>query len=286
LGFLVSGLFWAAVLTWVVRNARVAVNDRYVDEWSQAHALELTPRSRPMVHWYLHTARLLRTIGALAGFFLPPLLGSAFGSQALKDASFPMVFVGYFAGALYAELALVRPSSDRRVAVLAPREVGDYLPRRVRIAQVVVPAVAVVAGLAPLLLGYQRDVRSGVNGSPRLVGIIMAVVALVVGVALGRVERWLVQRPQPFTTPDMLAADDAIRSQSVHSVAGSGLAIILATLATTGAFALARSDAQVLRWTSPFVALACFVGSIWVCLYYGHRAWRVRRALPAPVGAQ
>src|SRR5437868_5181170 len=120
-----------------------------------------------MVHWYLHTARLLRTIGALAGFLVPPLLGSAFGSQALKDASLPLVFVGYFAGALYAELALVRPSSDRRVAVLTPREISDYLPRRLRVAQVVVPAVAVVAGLAPLVLGYERDARSGISGSPR-----------------------------------------------------------------------------------------------------------------------
>jgi hypothetical protein len=285
LGLLIPLLVSALVVSWVVRNAHVAVDGGYVEDWAQAHALELTPRNRPMVHWYLHTARLLRTLGALAGFFLPPLLGSAFGSQALKDASFPLVFVGYFAGAIYAELALVRPAGDRRVAVLAPREVSDYLPRRLLVAQLALPALAVVAGVAPAFLGYDRDARSGFNGSPRLLGITMAVIAVVVGLALERVERWLVQRPQPFSTTDMLAADDAIRSQSVHSVAGSGLAIVLASLAT-GLFALARSDVQLLRWTMPFVALACFFGSIWVCLHYGHRAWRVRRSLPVTAAAR
>ena len=285
LNTLIPLLIAALVVSWVVRNARVAVDGGYVEEWAHAHALELTPANRPMVHWYLHTARVLRTLGALAGFFVPPLLGSAFGSQALKDASFPLVFVGYFAGALYAEVSLVRPAGDRRVAVLTPREVSDYLPRRLLVAQFAVPAIAVVAGVAPMFLGYERDARAGLTGSPRVLGITVAAIAFVIGIALERIERWLVQRPQPFTTPDMLAADDAIRSQSVHSVAGSGLAIVLASLAT-GLFALARSDVQFLRWTMPFAALACFIGSIWACLYYGHRAWRVRRALPATAASQ
>lgn len=285
LNFLIPLLISAVIVSWVVRKARVAVDTGYVEDWAQAHALALTPGNRPMVHWYLHTARLLRTLGALAGFFLPPLLGSAFGSQALKDAAFPLVFVGYFAGALYAELSLVRPAGDRRVAVLTPREVSDYLPRRLLVAQLVVPAIAVVAGVAATFLSYDRAERSGLTGSPRVLGVIVAVTAVIVGLALERIERWLVQRPQPFSTPDMLAADDAIRSQSVHSVAGSGLAIVLASLATA-LFALAISDVQFLRWTMPFAALACFVGSIWVCLYYGHRAWRVRRAVLAGTASQ
>lgn len=268
-------LLWVVIVAQVMVKAYTDVNDPFVDEWAQAHALVLTPSNRPMVRWYLHTARVLRTWGAVAGFFLPPLLGSAFGSQALKDAAFPLVFVGYLAGALYAEIALVRPAGERRVAVLSRREVSDYLPRRMLIAQLLLPAVAVVVGVLPMFVGYDHDSRAGLTSSPWL-AVVTAIAALAVALTLEPVERWLVQRPQPFTSLDMLAADDAIRSQSVHSVASSGVAIVLACLAT-GCGVLAQSDVQALRWTMPLATLAAMLGSICVCLYYGHRAWRVRR---------
>ncbi|CAN5258616.1 hypothetical protein BH18ACT4_BH18ACT4_11480 [soil metagenome] len=66
----------------------------------------------------------------------------------------------------------------------------------------------------------------------------------------------------------------------MHSVAGSGLAVELVCLGGILA-ALANSQVQVLRSTMWIPALACVVGAVWVCLYYGHRAWRVRRAVPA-----
>ena len=92
---------------------------------------------------------------------------------------------------------------------------------------------------------------------------------------------WLVQRPQPFTQPDLVAADDAIRSQSVHSAAGSGLAMLLLCLGTQLIW-LAQSDNNVLRWTTWLPGVARWVVSVGVCLYYGHRAWWVRHDSPFP----
>ncbi|MGQ0678331.1 MAG: hypothetical protein ACT4OM_01505 [Actinomycetota bacterium] len=49
-----------------------------------------------------------------------------------------------------------------------------------------------------------------------------------------------------------------------------------------------QSEVQLLRWTMWAPGLACFFGSIYVCLFFGHRAWRVTRNLggqPGPASA-
>ena len=273
------------VLAFFLRRAYTDVDDAFVDEWAGAHALPLTEANRPMVAWYLHTARVLRTWGAVAGLLLPPLIGAALGSKFLEDQLFPLVYLGYLAGALYAELALVRPTGGgRRQATLVPRELEDYLPRRLLVAQRVLAALVAASAVAVLLVSFERQ-GDAFDGSPRPTAAVVGVFAVVLAFALERLERWLVQRPQPFTAPDLIAADDAIRSQSVHSLAGAGLATLLFFLGGTS-FTLALSDVQVLRWAMWVPAMGCFVLSLWVCLYYGHRAWRVRRrpgtAAPSP----
>ena len=282
LPFLLQAIILVAILGRVMVRAYTEVDDTFVDQWAGAHALTLTPRSRPMVRWYLHTARVLRTWGAVAGFFLPPLIGLAFGSPTLEQVLFPLVFVGYLAGALYAELALSRPvTGGRRVAALVPREVADYLPRRLLVAQRVLGVAPSALALMVFAVDFERDPAAGVDGSPRVTAVAFAAVAGLLAVALVRLERWLVQRPQPFTEPDLVAADDAIRSQAVHSTAGSGLAIELVCLAGV-LLVLSRSDVQLLRWTLPWAGVLGFVAAVCACLYYGHRAWHVRRGLPDP----
>ena len=283
---LLWALVLAAVLGRVLKRAYTEVDDAFVDEWAGAHGLTLTLGNRPMVHWYLHTARVLRTWGAVAGLLLPPLIGSALGSQALQDMiSGPLIFVGYLAGALYAELALVRPvAGGRRVAALVPRELDHYLPRRLLLAQRALGATAAGIALVTLFLGFERDAAGALVGSPRVMAVVFAAVAVGFALTAERLERWVVQRPQPFTAPELVAADDAIRSQAVHSLAGSSLAIQLMCLGGM-MFVLQRSDVQVLRWTMWVAGLLCGVAALWVCLYYGHRAWRVRRPFPNPAVA-
>ena len=277
----IPGLIALFLVLVFVGRAERSVDAAFVDEWARAHALDLTERNRALVHWYLRNARLLRTWGALGGLFLPHLADAAFGTRVFQQAQLFFIFFGYLVGALYAELALGRKApGPRRVATLVPREVEDYLPNRLLVAQRALAAAVVVGAVILLVMPPLED-----GFRPRR-SEIMAITALavVLGLGLERLERWLVQRPQPFTDPELVAADDAIRSQSAHSVAGSGLAMLLLLLG--GVFAgLMVSDIQVLRWTMWLPAAACWVGSIQVCLYYGHRAWRVRRPAPHPASA-
>jgi hypothetical protein len=258
----------------ILSRAYGSTNDAVVEEWATAHALVLNPTNRPMVEWYLRTARVLRTWGVVAGLVLPQLVDNAFGWRALREAQPLFAFVGYLLGALYAELALVRRvDGDRRVAVLEPRDVEAYVPRRLLVAHRAVAGLALGSAAVLLALPWRDHVTSPTRGSVVFVALLTAGL----GLGLPRLERWLVERPQPFTDADLLAADDAIRSQSLHSVAGSGLAVQLLLLGGL-LFGLTVTDVQLLRWTMWVPGLACFVGSIYVCLFYGHRAWRVRRS--------
>ncbi|MEA2686220.1 MAG: hypothetical protein QOE93_1415, partial [Actinomycetota bacterium] len=239
-------LICLTIVVLALQRAHREVDDKFVDVWAQAHALTLTSENRPMVSWYLRTARLLRTWGALGGLFLPPIVLAALGFDA--GAVFPIwIFLGYLAGALYAELSLVRPVQGDRTASLVPRDLADYLPRRLLIAQrglgILIGAGSILAAIAPY--GNRTTKGLGLHGAGVLA---VGLVGVASSICLERVQRWVVRRPQPFTEPALVAADDAIRAQSVHSLAGSGLAALL-VLNTLVAWALAVSDVQVLRWT-------------------------------------
>jgi hypothetical protein len=53
------------------------------------------------------------------------------------------------------------------------------------------------------------------------------VVALAVAGAVRAIQRTVLRRAQPHSAPDVLAADDAIRSRSLHVLAGGGSALVL-----------------------------------------------------------
>ncbi len=256
-------------------RAYAELDEDFLQQWARAHALWVTPENRPMVRWYLRTARLLRTWGALAGFFLPMLAEAAFDSSGSMPPVW--VFVGYLLGALYAEVSLVRPfPTGRRAATLVPRALGDYLPRELRITQRCLGVAIAVASLALVVVPF--DPASGLAPEPGLL-LLGLVGGPALAIGLERLQGWLVRRPQPFTDRTLIAADDAIRAQSVHSVSGSGIAVALVWLSTL-ALQLPTSDVQFLRWTMWVVGLFGFGAALFACQYYGHRAWRVRRHLP------
>src|SRR5919198_149834 len=141
-------------------HARVAAEA--LADWARSHDLELTGETRPLVARYLRTARMLRTWGAAAGILLPSLVELAvkgrvqvmgFGTD---GSSAPLagpvwIFVGYLLGALCAEVSLARPvGSARRSASIVPRELDDYLPRRLLSAQ---RSLAVAALLGVFAIG-------------------------------------------------------------------------------------------------------------------------------------
>jgi hypothetical protein len=255
------------------------------DGWARARGLELTPETRPVVTRHLAAARRLRTLGALCGAVLPSLvdlvvngrlqvLGFATDGSAAPFQGPLTILLGYLAGALWAEVSLARPlGADRRRASLVPRELHDYLPRRVLAAQRALGAVAVLGILLAGVVPFDPARAAEPSWGELLAGA-GVIAAFTAGLEL--LERWLVRRAQPFTSASMTAVDDAIRSQSVHSLAGSGVALLL--FACSGlALVLTQSDVPALRLTMWLPAAVAFGLGLRACGDVAGRAWRVRR---------
>jgi len=283
---LVTPLELAVVLAVLVGAALVRAYTPLGEEplqcWAEAHGLELTPENRPVVEGYLRRARILRTWGAIAGLVAPtvvrPLLGepvhvAGIGAYGSSPGELGFVFVGYLVGAVCAEVAVSRPfDPTRRSAALVPRELTDYLPRRVvRLQRGLAGACVLGAAALPLVPYGPNAVETAWAG-------VAVVIAIVIGAAAGleRLERWVVQRAQPFVSEPLLAADDAIRAQSLHSLAGAGIAF-LSFVCSLIAIALAMSDVPVLPETMWVAAIVALLFAITACQYYGDKAWRVRR---------
>ena len=277
---LVSILGLLVVMAVMVALALVRPAKAGDDEWAERHGLRLTAGNRAVVAWYLRTAASLRAVGVAAGLVLPPLAVWALGlSPRVAFPYWTWVFLGYLAGAVYAEVSLVRRGDPAHpVATLQVRAVAAYLRPSLLAAQRVAGGVAVVIAAAVALVPIRVPPSQALG---RLPAVALTLAAAVFALGLESVERWLVTRPQPFDAPDLVAADDAIRSASLHAVAGSGLAVVLLGIGT-GCIWLAGSDVQVLRWTmwAPGV-LAWFV-ALWCCARSSHRPWRVVRGEAVP----
>ena len=269
----------------------MADDDRIV-HWAQARGLELTPENRPVVARYLRRARWLPVLGALVAVVLPTvvelirsgelvILGFHADGSGAPYAGPMEAYIGYLLGALCAELSLARPmGAARRTASLAPRVLVDYLPRRLLVGQRALGAAVAVGVLVTGLVPYP-PAAADVDWAALAIGA-AAFGAFAVGVEA--LERWVVRRPQPFTSPSLVAADDAIRAQSVHAIAGAGLALLLVAL--SGLFVvLTASDVDLLKVTMWLPALVAFVLSIRACRDIGQQPWRVRRRLDRPAGA-
>lgn len=262
-------------------------SEQTVLEWAGSHGFLLTAQNRPLVSWYLRTARVLRGWGLVGGVLVPSLLALAWSgnvealgvdsSGGFNPGDVAWVFVGYLVGALYAEVALVRPvGRGRRSASLVPRRLDDFLSRRVLWVQRGLAASTALAAIISLALPFDP---------PRPSWVVVAgfsVYAAGFAAALEALQRWIVRRPQPFGDPSVIVADDAIRSQSVHSMAGAGVAVLL-LMSAGGSVLLAMSDVAVLRWTMWLPAMTATVLALVACPRVGERSWRVRRAVGPPM---
>jgi hypothetical protein len=90
--------------------------------------------------------------------------------------------------------------------------------------------------------------------------------------------RLVVTRPQPLTTPALVAVDDAIRTQAVHTLAGAGIAI--ASLGTASCLFLMAGSAP-FAWLriAGIVAGIVALGGALSAWNFRSAAWSVPRAM-------
>lgn len=251
----------AALLYGLLRRTR-AVD---VDAWARARSLRLTDRSRELIRAHLHRGLQWRLAGAVAGIVL------SFG---LTTPGLEML-VGYLAGGIVAELTQARRSASGGTASLSPRTVNDYLPRQgLRLFRILSGSLAVASGAVFLLRPTAAGDISPDGSSPLLILAGALLVVLVVEVAL----RYVAGRSQRGDPSDLVAADDALRSASMHATLGAGIAISFLLLSAVLSGVAAASSLPVVRWVALVGAVASIGAAVVSWLRYGHdTAWIVRR---------
>ena len=231
------------LLILVISAGRGSMRSR-VERFARKQSLPITVGNGDIVIGYLAVTRRWRRSGLLVGLALT--LGYSLTHVGLH-VNFLALFVGWFVGAVIAEWRIsTAASGSRRVASLAPRRLASYLPPSAWLAPAVVFALTAAAGLVGLIaIAINRHrVPTALIVSLAAVVLVAAVIRVVVRHVLGR--------PQPQGAPDVLAADDAIRSRSLRVLAGSSLALGGYLLATVLAAASWYAGAGFTSAAAPF----------------------------------
>jgi hypothetical protein len=170
-------------------------------------------------------------VGGLVGFLAPLIYAriaeAALGREVITESdvggwSLLLMFAGYLLGSVVAELVINRPRGQQGPTMRGSRRVGEYLSQYLLVIQRSLGiACAALVGAYVLLSLFLRMPEPSV-GSFAVYGSVGVGVAAVIE-ALQRV---IIGRPRA-ANPGALAVDDAMRSSSVHLVAGAGIAILI-----------------------------------------------------------
>jgi hypothetical protein len=235
----------AIVVVWTLPSLLPATRDD-VDRFAQAHDIDPGPEGRRLVRYQLTLGSRLRVLLFVDGVVVPPMLFAALGLGQINLALLvALVVAAGIVAVLVTELAMNRPAgSGRRTASLRPRDPRSYVPAPLRWAPGIGAAGTVVALVATQLVTYPpRTWETWTLGdqAPPLGWVIVAcifVAALPTASVLG--SRWILARPQPFVSTDLVATDDALREASVRRIAtlasvGAAISLSLAVTALGGA---------------------------------------------------
>lgn len=202
-----------------------------VETLAERADLEVTTENIGLLVDSVARTRLWRTVGvmvALSAAFLAMVVGAVVNQRLdIPLALLLWGLVGYWAGCVVGELRTARANSGDapRAASLVRRDARDYIGGWALTRPWQLAAVGGTSALLAVLLG-SRDPWVILSGAG----------AVVVAVVLAAVMRYVVERGRTGLEPDVAAADDAVRSRSLHVIAGAtvGIGIWTASLAVAG----------------------------------------------------
>jgi hypothetical protein len=253
--------------------------------WARRYGFALTVANRSLVGRYLRRTRTIQVAGAAIGFLASPLYVGITGRPfPLGDSWVALAVGGYLVATVVAEATFSRrrPATHVRGATLSPRTLSDYVPSAtiwvIRILPLVAVALSVVYEVVP------KDPQRSLDPSVAFL-LIASVVLVAFAIAIELTLRAIVARPQPATSEDVVAADDAVRASSIHGLSGAAVALMLLSagweLVSVGEVTSVTILSQVLPWLGVLADVAAL--GAWIGL--GHpRSWRVQRA-PSAAGA-
>lgn len=254
--------------------------------WAEAHGVVLTDTNTGFVTDYVVEGHRLRLACGFGGAIALAALSRGLGIE-VPVSGWVWLMGGYLGGVVWSEAWLTRlPAGTTRLASLTPRRVRDYLVGRLRVAQAVVPAIALLLGGAAFVVSGEPPLDSAdphyseisVGALRRTVALIgVASAALSLGVAW--LQRSIVTKPQPTTDADLIVADDAVRASSVHLLSGTAIGIVLVCVGSQLSMLsqLGSPGGGLLE----LVGLASWFAALIAWRYYGHRGWVVRKHPPA-----
>jgi hypothetical protein len=255
-----------------------SVPRRYVDRFLRRYPIRISVANGPLVVRRLARVRAARTIGGVAGL----LLGIAASLLGLHVNLLIAIPIGYLLGAIVAELPSRRDRVEaaRPTAMLVPRRLSDYVPRWI----VVAPPVIIAVTLAVVLAGALGSQRPSLGDNRALRdALAIGAMMLAAGITLSAA-RMILHRRQPYTTAELVGADDALRAASLHCVCGGGFAIV-AVIASGAIWSVGVvSNVQVLRWIAPWLALTLWLIALFAWSTVRVAPWLVRRPYAATAG--
>lgn len=200
------------------------VDEDYVSQWANSAGLELTDENRPVVRRYLAWSRRSRTAGGLAGFLAPVFYARVTTGESDPGAwSFLLMLVGYLLGAIFAEVVVNRFWRRPGTELAGSHPLNTYLPAYVLVLQ---RGLAIL--IASLVVAYvllEPHTHLSVP-HPTLIAS-FGFAGLCLAAFIEATQRKILARRSPVTSPSDPAVEDAMKSSSVHVVAGAGVGLLL-----------------------------------------------------------
>jgi hypothetical protein len=252
-GFAFIPVFLCIVIGIAAGVAAGPVARKRLERFAWRQRLEVTATNGDQIIRYLATTRRWRVAGFTAGYVLS--IAAVVVVNDIGNLGFVVLFAGWFTGALVAEIRVAHLAhGTRRAASLRPRRPGFYLPV---VAWALVP---VAAGLAVAVAVATLVARASHRAEPDWWAAVWLVVALATAGTVRAVQRRVLRRPQPLAAPDVLAADDAIRSRSLHVLAGGGTALVLLCVTAQLDAIHLDGDGGLQVWREIGIAVAALLG--------------------------